>query len=93
LKRTLARQFDLRDVMVVDTDGAGDDVLPALGGATATYLDVTLTSQHVLGVSSWSETLVSAVRRLPVKRSASVSRSSSSSAASEPPPCNCRPPG
>ena len=74
LEEALKDRFDLRDAVVVDTDGAGDDVLPALGGATATYLDVTLTSQHVLGVSSWSETLLSAVRRLPVKRGSSVSR-------------------
>ena len=74
LEEALKSRFDLRDAVVVDTDGAGDDVLPALGGATATYLDVTLTSQHVLGVSSWSETLLSAVRRLPVKKGSSVSR-------------------
>ncbi len=74
LEEALKSKFDLRDAVVVDTDGAGDDVLPALGGATATYLDVTLTSQHVLGVSSWSETLLSAVRRLPVKKGSSVSR-------------------
>ena len=74
LEESLKSRFDLRDAVVVDADGAGDDVLPALGGATATYLDVTLTSQHVLGVSSWSETLLSAVRRLPVKKGSSVSR-------------------
>lgn len=74
LEEALKDAFGLRDAVVVDTDGAGDDVFPALGGATATYLDITLTSGHVLGVSSWSETLLSAVRRLPVKRGASVSR-------------------
>lgn len=73
LEDELKQRFALRDVVVVDTDGADGDVLPALGAATAAYLDVTLTSKHVLGVSSWSETLLNAVRRLPVKAGSSVS--------------------
>ncbi len=70
----LEARFGLRDVVVVDTAGSGDDVLPALGTSTATYLDVTLTGGHVLGVSSWSETLLGAVRRMPSKRVRRVDR-------------------
>lgn len=74
LEDALQDRFGLRDAVVVDTSGAGEDVLPALGTATATYLDATLTSGHVLGVSSWSETLLSAAQRLPVKRASTVTR-------------------
>jgi DNA-binding transcriptional regulator LsrR (DeoR family) len=61
LEEQIQERYRLRDVVVVDTVGAGDDVLPALGAATAEYLDVTLTGSHLIGVSSWSETLIAAV--------------------------------
>jgi DNA-binding transcriptional regulator LsrR (DeoR family) len=67
LEDELQGRYQLRDVVVVDTAGAGDDVLPALGSAAAAYFDVTLTSGHVVGISSWSETLISAVDRMPRK--------------------------
>jgi DNA-binding transcriptional regulator LsrR (DeoR family) len=57
----LQDRFRMRDVVVVDASGGGGDVLPALAAATASYLDVTLTGGHVIGVSSWSETLMGAV--------------------------------
>jgi len=61
LEREVRERYALTDVVVVDTDGAGEDVLPALGAATADYLDTALTGGHTIGISSWSETLVSAV--------------------------------
>jgi DNA-binding transcriptional regulator LsrR (DeoR family) len=57
-------RYDLRDVVVVDAGGAGDDVIRALGAAAAQYLDATLTGGEVIGISSWSETLLSAVESL-----------------------------
>ncbi|MET0864695.1 MAG: sugar-binding transcriptional regulator [Nakamurella sp.] len=62
-------RYDLRDVIVVDAGGSGGDVMPALGAATADYLDVTLTGGHVIGVSSWSETLIAAVDAMTPKPS------------------------
>jgi DNA-binding transcriptional regulator LsrR (DeoR family) len=54
-------RYGLRDAVVVDTEGTGGDVLPAIGAATAVYLDTTLTGGEIIGISSWSETLLSAM--------------------------------
>ena len=67
LEDELQGRYGLRDAVVVDTAGSGDEVLPALGSGTAAYLDMTLTGGHVIGISSWSETLISAVDRMPRK--------------------------
>ena len=74
LEEELQRRFGLRDAVVVDTTGAGEDILPALGAATASYLDVTLTGGNVIGVASWSETLLGGVQRMPVKKIAGARR-------------------
>lgn len=60
----LKERFGLRDAVIVDTGGATDPI-PALGGATADYLQSTLTGTDVIGISSWSETLLAAVDALP----------------------------
>jgi DNA-binding transcriptional regulator LsrR (DeoR family) len=67
LEDELQGRYGLRDAVVVDTLGVGDDVLPALGSGAAAYLDMTLTGGHVVGISSWSETLIAAVDRMPRK--------------------------
>jgi DNA-binding transcriptional regulator LsrR (DeoR family) len=68
LEDELQGRYGLRDAVVVDTLGVvGDDVLPALGSGAAAYIDMTLTGGHVIGISSWSETLISAVDRMPRK--------------------------
>jgi DNA-binding transcriptional regulator LsrR (DeoR family) len=73
LEDQIQERFGLRDVVVVDTV-AEDDLMSALGSATAAYVDVTLTGRHVVGISSWSETLINAVDRMPRKTSAVVDR-------------------
>ncbi|TCO47772.1 DNA-binding transcriptional regulator LsrR (DeoR family) [Kribbella antiqua] len=65
LEDELQGKYGLRDAVVVDT--VGDDVLPALGSGAAAYIDMTLTGGHVIGISSWSETLIAAVDRMPRK--------------------------
>lgn len=57
----LAEAYGLRDVVVVDTEGAFGDVGPALGAAAAIYLSETLSREDAVGVSSWSATLLAAV--------------------------------
>jgi DNA-binding transcriptional regulator LsrR (DeoR family) len=74
LEDELQGHYGLRDAMVVDTAGLEDDLLPALGSAAAAYLDVSLTGGHVVGISSWSETLLSAVDRMPRKSQPVVDR-------------------
>lgn len=61
VEEELQDRYGLRDVVVADTSGSDDDVIPALGATAASYLDATLTGGDVIGISSWSETLLSAV--------------------------------
>lgn len=60
LEEAIASTYGLADVVVVDTAGAGDPVR-ALGAAAGAYLDVSLVGADVVGVSSWSGSLVAAV--------------------------------
>ena len=62
LEDALQQRYGLRDVVVVDVEGDRDaDVTPALGAAAAAYLDATLKGGDVIGISSWSATLLAAV--------------------------------
>ncbi|WP_419998987.1 sugar-binding transcriptional regulator [Streptomyces boninensis] len=69
LEDALAARYGLRDAVVVEVEGAGLDVIPALAAATATYLDATLTGGDVIGVSSWSATLLESVNVMRAKTS------------------------
>ena len=60
----------LRDVVVVDIEGSQGDVIPALGAATAAFLNETLIGFDVIGISSWSSTLLAAVDIMRPKSSA-----------------------
>ena len=68
LEERLAEQFALRDVVVVDVEGNVSETVSALGSAAAAYLDTTLTGGDVIGVSSWSATLLAAVEAMRPKR-------------------------
>ena len=61
LEEHLAEKYALRDAVVVDVDGGRADVISALGSGAAAYLDATLIGGDVIGVSSWSSTLLAAV--------------------------------
>ncbi|GGJ29099.1 sugar-binding transcriptional regulator [Streptomyces brasiliensis] len=67
IEEALADRYELRDAVVVDTEGTGPDVIPALAAATATYLDATLKGGDVIGISSWSATLLEAVNVMHAK--------------------------
>lgn len=60
LEEALERRYDLRQAVVADAEDEGQ-VLAAIGGAAAHYLESTLRADDVIGVSSWSETLLAAV--------------------------------
>ncbi len=60
-------RFGMADVVVVDTTGSSDPAR-ALGVAAAAYLDVSLVGSDVIGVSSWSGSLVSAVELMRPQR-------------------------
>jgi len=65
LEEQVATAFGLADVVIVDADGAGSGA--ALGGATAAYLESTLTGGDVIGISTWSSTLLAAIDRMRVR--------------------------
>jgi DNA-binding transcriptional regulator LsrR (DeoR family) len=62
LEDELAARYDLKDAVVADSVvDTGDEVLRAIGSAAASYLEVTLGSNEIVGISSWSETLLRTV--------------------------------
>ncbi|MES5823104.1 sugar-binding transcriptional regulator [Streptomyces sp. RG80] len=67
LEDALVEHCGLRDALVVEVDGPGVDVIPALAAATATYLDATLKGGDTIGVSSWSSTLLESVKVMRAK--------------------------
>jgi DNA-binding transcriptional regulator LsrR (DeoR family) len=70
LEEQLERRFDLANAVVADCSGDGDEaVLREIGSAAATYLETTLGTEEVVGISSWSETLLRMVSSMqPVRR-------------------------
>ena len=63
LEDALREAFGLRDAVVVD-----DDSLPALGAATAAYLDATVSPGERIGIACWSATLMAAADALAAQR-------------------------
>lgn len=73
LEDAVQQRYGLRDVVVVDATG-DSEIVPALGSAAASYLNSTLTRGRVVGISSWSETLLAVVARMPRRNAATVDR-------------------
>lgn len=70
MEEALERRYGLGEAVVVDAGGAAEEVYPALGAATAVYLETTLTGGDTVGISSWSATLLAAVESMrPAKSS------------------------
>lgn len=67
LEQRIAEAFDLADVVIVDADVEHADSTAALGSAAAAYLEATLTGGDVIGISSWSATLLAAVDRMRMR--------------------------
>src|SRR5262245_17661346 len=64
LEEALEHRYQLREAIVVDMDGDEQEILTGIGSAGAAYLETTLTGGERIGISSWSQTLLSAVDRL-----------------------------
>jgi DNA-binding transcriptional regulator LsrR (DeoR family) len=71
LEEALEQRYGLRDAVVVDCfDDSDDGVIYDLGVAAAAYLEATMTGGDVVGISSWSSTLLAAVDAMrPLARS------------------------
>jgi DNA-binding transcriptional regulator LsrR (DeoR family) len=70
LEEELEQRFGLREAVVVDIEGEERDILAGIGSAGASYLEATLTGGERIGISSWSQTLLSVVDRLRPLRTA-----------------------
>jgi DNA-binding transcriptional regulator LsrR (DeoR family) len=65
LEERLQARFGLEDAVVVDTTADDDDgIARELGAAAAFYLESTVRSGDVIGISSWSATLLAMVDAL-----------------------------
>lgn len=62
LEEALEQHYGLAEVVVADVESGDGSPLAAVGAVAARYLESTLSGDEVLGISSWSETLLSAVR-------------------------------
>lgn len=70
LEQQIEEQYGLLEAVVVDVEGEEDEILAGIGSAGAAYLESTLTGGERIGISSWSQTLLSIVDRLrPLKTS------------------------
>ncbi len=68
LEQALEEKYGLREAVVVDVVGGEAEITSALGSALASHLEATLTGGELVGISSWSATLLSAataMRRAP----------------------------
>ncbi|HTV12508.1 MAG TPA: sugar-binding transcriptional regulator [Acidimicrobiales bacterium] len=74
LEEALVSRYKLQDAVVADcVAGSGEDVLRAIGSAAASYLEATLGPNEVIGISSWSETLLRTVGSMQPHRVAGES--------------------
>src|SRR6478672_7882686 len=64
IEEALEERYGLAEAVVVDVEGSDHDIIAALGSAGATYLEATLTGGERIGISSWSQTLLSVVDRM-----------------------------
>ncbi len=63
LESQLAERFDLLDAIVVDCEESEDEarVMRKIGAAAAYYIESTIKNGEVIGISSWSSTLLALV--------------------------------
>ena len=74
LEEALERTYGLKEAIVVDSvDGDDQRVLREIGAAAAFYLETTLKQGEVIGISSWSATILAMVDAMhPVSRVTNV---------------------
>lgn len=73
LEEALQRTYGLKEAVVVDSVEDDDQILRDIGMATAFYLETTLKQGEVIGISSWSATILAMVDAMhPVTRPSDV---------------------
>jgi DNA-binding transcriptional regulator LsrR (DeoR family) len=74
LEDQLQTRFGLREAIVVDSIDKEDQIVRDLGSAAAFYLETTLRSRDVIGISSWSASLLAMVEAMHAHPRASGAR-------------------
>ena len=64
VEEALEDRYGLAEAVVVDVEGDNEDILAGIGSAGATYLESILTGGERIGISPWSQTLLSVVDRM-----------------------------
>ncbi len=64
LEEALEERYGLLEAVVVDVEGDEPAILAGIGSAGASYLEATLTGGERIGISTWSQTLLSVVDRM-----------------------------
>jgi DNA-binding transcriptional regulator LsrR (DeoR family) len=65
LEEKIQRSYGLKDVIVADCLNDSDpEILRGIGSAAAFYVDTTLNQKEIVGISSWSETLLAMVNAM-----------------------------
>lgn len=77
LEDELVKKYNLKDAVVVECPSDADEkyILREIGSAAAFYVETILKNQDVVGISSWSETLlalVDAMHQIPGKKGVKV---------------------
>jgi DNA-binding transcriptional regulator LsrR (DeoR family) len=73
LEEGLQKLYGLKEVVVVDSVEDDDQILRDIGAAAAFYLETTLKQGEVIGISSWSATILSMVEAMhPMTRPSDV---------------------
>lgn len=61
METALEQHYGLKQAIVVDCENEAEDLLRELGPAAAYYIETTVKPEEVIGVSSWSATLLAVV--------------------------------
>lgn len=61
LETQIEELFGLKEVIVVDSTRRSADLLHSIGSAAAHYVEMTAKKDEIIGISSWSETLLAMV--------------------------------
>lgn len=73
IEEQLQKRYGLKEAIVVDSIEYSDQILRDIGSAAAYYLETTIRTGDVIGVSSWSSTLLAMVDALqPLNRPAQI---------------------
>jgi len=64
IEEALEDRFQLKEAVVIDSDGDEERIVRDLGAAAAFYVETTIKPKMVIGISSWSRSLFSMVDAL-----------------------------